>query len=90
MTTAQPAEQPVPLSESQLSEVAGSLPEGAAVLGGVSLSAGKTPDGYGTTTESGNCVLVFCALDEHSIHRAEMCGGGTEYEIVSDTVVGAW
>jgi hypothetical protein len=92
MSTEQPAERPTLVPQYELSEIAKSLPEGAVVLGGVKLSdeaATQAPDQVAARV-SGPCVLVFSAADDHTIHRSEICGSGTHYEIISDTVVGHW
>ena len=81
------ADKPIPLSQDELTTIGKVLPAGSTILGGVR-SSNK---GSGASTfHAGDCVLVFYCDDNHGIHRAEVCGGGTDYEIVSDEVVGSW
>jgi hypothetical protein len=92
MSTEQPVERPTLVSQDELSEIAKFLPENAVVVGGVTLSDEATtqvPDQVAARV-SGPCVLVFSAADDHTIHRSEICGSGTHYEIISDVVVGHW
>jgi hypothetical protein len=92
MSTEQGAERPTLVPQDELSEIAKFLPQGAIILGGVKLSnevAAQVPDQVAARV-SGPCVLVFFPLDDHTIHRAEVCGSGTHYEITSDVVVGHW
>ena len=85
MTTEPRADRPVPASQDALNTMAASLPDGAQVLIGIKAS----PD-VDAPTQAGPCFTVIYAADDHTIHAAGMCGGGTSYEIVSDDVVGSW
>lgn len=81
MTTEPPVDRPTLVPESELQAIAQFLPEGAVVLAGLTASY--------DVVDRDNCVIIFYSVG-HDIHRAVMCGGGTHYEIVSDTVVGTW
>lgn len=84
----QTADRPVPLSPAQLAEISEFLPAGATLIGGLALSSETTP--Y-QSDSPGDCVIVIFALDDHTIHRAEVCEVSSHhYEIVSNTVVGSW
>ena len=93
MTIEQRADRPAVVSQDELSTIAALLPDGAVIFTGVHLSY---PTAQGGASDSpancvlGPCVLVIYSQDDHTIHKAEMCGGGTSYEICSDTVVSHW
>ena len=95
MSTEQPAERPVLVSQTQLTTIREFLPPGATVIGGLVLSYEKTrelSDSSGVSVlSSGGCVIVFYTLDDHTIHRVEMCEVEPHhYELMGDTVVGHW
>jgi len=93
MTSEKGADRPTIVAQSELSTIAALLPDGAAVLTAVHLSY---PANQGSESDSpancvlGPCVLVIYAQDDHTIHKAEVCGSGTSYEICSDTVISHW
>jgi hypothetical protein len=93
MSTEQRTDRPTPVPESDLSAIAKLLPKGAHILLSVKLAyptaQGGASDAPSNCT-TGPCVLVIYDQDDHTIHRAEMCGSGTSYEICSDTTIGTW
>jgi hypothetical protein len=77
----------VPLSQDELTTIGRFLPTGSTVLGGVHLSNRSSEAG---TFHAEDCVIAIYALDDHTIHQCQVCGGGDHYEISGDTVVGSW
>jgi hypothetical protein len=84
VSTEQRAERPTLVPQSEFDAIAKVLPEGAVLLGGVKASYEVAEDAPGP------CVIIVFALNDHTIHHAEVCGSGTHYEITSDVVVGHW
>jgi hypothetical protein len=84
MDTEELAERPAPLTPERLGELAPFLPDGATLLGGLPTA---TAAGY---QESGDCVIVIYAADDHTIHHVTMCGSGSHYELSGDHVTGHW
>jgi hypothetical protein len=94
MSTEQHADRPTLVSQSELNTIAKLLPEGALVLTGVKLSYPTAAQGGASDSPAncvlGPCVLVISAQDDHTIHKSEMCGSGTSFEVCSDTVISHW
>jgi hypothetical protein len=79
------ADKPIALSKDELAARSRALPEGSTPIGGVYLSKRDS-----MTFHAGDCVIVIYADDNHGIHRCQVCGSGTDYEIYDDEIVGSW
>ena len=100
MDTEPSAKPPFALTQDRLALLSEFMPSKAVVIGGlhapyanttgVSESAAEPRGTPPKLARAAKCVLVFYALDDHTIHKAEVCGGGTDFEIVSDSGVGSW
>jgi|GEM_PF-4980593 len=78
----------VPLAADRQAELAEYLPDGAEILGGFTLSQGEGSETPEADAPESKCVSIVYK-SEHEVHIAEVCGGGTEFEVVSDVVIGS-
>lgn len=68
----------------------GGLPEGTELLGGFVRSGAEETTSAADEAKTSHCVTVIAKANKnHEVIAEEWCGGGNEWEIVSETVIGS-
>ncbi|HEU5253378.1 MAG TPA: hypothetical protein VFU16_08660 [Solirubrobacterales bacterium] len=68
----------------------GSVPEGTELLGGFVRAEADETTSAADEAATSHCVTVVAKANKnHEVIAAEWCGGGNEWEIVSETVIGS-